>query len=342
MRTPKTVYPDKRIIYHPEVTVCPHCNGPLQLVNHFAWDKTVQTLDGVLSVASRPARCASATCPGATLRIRSAAAQQIALPGSSYGYDVLATIGYQRQQHATFAEIHTALTPTLHISAAHVRHLYQHVYLPLLACHERQQSERLATVAKQHGGLMIALDGLAPEGGEAQLWCIRELLTGLTLRCGWLSQQDQATFEAFLQPLATLDWPILAIVSDKQRGLVPAVAALFPTSPHQFCQAHYLRNLAEPLAAADATFTVRLRKAVRAAVGDLIRAEGHGETEGPGVLTLTGVIPEAPSQSTAAPPPAHDAPASSAEQVVTQVLRRTRYLLTLKGRPPFRLAGCET
>jgi hypothetical protein len=36
--------------------------------------------------------------------------------------------------------------------------------------------------------LIIALDGLAPEGGEPQLWFIRELTSGLTLRSGWLSQ----------------------------------------------------------------------------------------------------------------------------------------------------------
>jgi hypothetical protein len=40
-----------------------------------------------------------------------------------------------------------------------------------------------------------------------------------------------------------------------------------------------------------------------------------------------------------------DAPTASepaAEQVITQLVRHTRYLLTLKGRPPFRLAGLET
>jgi hypothetical protein len=31
-----------------------------------------------------------------------------------------------------------------------------------------------------------------------------------------------------------------------------------------------------------------------------------------------------------------------ADEVITQLLRRTRYLLTLKGRPPLRLAGLET
>jgi transposase-like protein len=44
------------------------------------------------------------------------------------------------------------------------------------------------------------------------------------------------------------------VLSDKQTGLVPAVATVVPHSRHQFCQAHYLRHLAEPLAEADAAF----------------------------------------------------------------------------------------
>ena len=87
------------------------------------------------------------------------------------------------------------------------------------------------------------------------MWFIRARTSGCTLCSGWLSQQDQPTFEAFLKPLTHLEWPILAVLSDKQTGLVPAVASVLPTSRHQFCQAHYLRNLAEPLAAADAAPT---------------------------------------------------------------------------------------
>ena len=64
-------------------------------------------------------------------------------------------------------------------------------------------------------------------------------------------------------PLKHIEWPILAVLSDKQTGLVPAVATVLPNSLYQFCQAHYLRNLAEPLAAADATFKGELRKTVR-------------------------------------------------------------------------------
>jgi hypothetical protein len=349
MRTPKRLYAEERIIYHPELLTCLHCGDLLVPWNYLAWDKTVQTLDGLLSIATRPGRCPHATCPGSRLRLLSATAQRMAPPGSTYGYDVLARIGWLRQhQRATYREMHTNLSFRVPISESHVRYLYQHLYLPLLACHERQQYGRLAQVAKEQGGLIIALDGLAPQAGEPQIWFIRDLSTGLTLRSGWLAQLDQPTFEAFLAPLRHLEWPILAVLSDKQTGLVPAVATALPNSRHQFCQAHYLRNLAEPLAAADAAFKGELRHTVRQRVGDLIRQEPGRPPGHAGVLTVTGLLPSPGEEPTALagqrPTPSAAPPTSApeAEQVITQLLCHTRYLLTLKGRPPFRLAGMET
>jgi len=181
MRTPKSLYAPQRTIYQPELLTCPHCGDLLDLCNYLAWDKIVQTLGGVLSVASRPGRCRHDTCEGADLRLVSAEAQGIALPGSTYGCDVVVRIGWWRQQyHATYPEIHADLSPYIDISRSHVRYLHQHVYLPLLACHERQHRDRLAQVAKQYGGLIVALDGLAPQAGEPQIWFIRELSSGLT------------------------------------------------------------------------------------------------------------------------------------------------------------------
>ena len=349
MRTPKELYPSERMIYKPEVPACPHCGEPLVMYNYLAWDKIVQTLDRVLSVASRPGHCVNPTCPGHGMRLLSAEGQQIALPGSTYGYDVLARIGWLRQERRDiYAEIRDDLASRVQISESHVRYLYQQVYLPLLACHERQYWDCLAQAAQQHGGLFISLDGLAPIGGEPQLWFIRELLTGLTLRSGWLSRFDQATFEAFLQPLSQLPWSILAVLSDKQKGLPPAVSTVLPGARHHFCHAHYLKNLAQPLADADSAFNVELRKAVRREVGPLIRAEKPTEAPQPGLLTVTGLLPDKPAATAeleSQKPESSVAPASDAalaDEVVTHLLRHTRYLLTLKGRPPFRLAGTET
>src|SRR6266545_3573656 len=349
MRTPKSLYAHQRIIYQPELLTCPHCGDLLVMCNYLAWDKTVQTLDQVLSVASRPGHCPHVTCAGSRMRLLSAQAQRLAPSGSTYGYDVLVRIAWWRQEsRATYREIHAALASQIRISASHVGYLYQQVYLPLLACHERQHQDQLAQIAKAQGGLIIALDGLAPQGGEPQIWFIRELTSGLTLRSGWLAQQDQPTFEAFLKPLKHLEWPILAVLSDKQTGLVPAVAAVLPNSRYQFCQAYYLRNRAAPLAEADAAFKVALRQTVRQHVGALIRQEPRTAPGHAGVLTMTGLLPSPPAKPTAPASPSptpwdtHTAPASEADEVITQLFRHTHYLLTLKGRPPFRLAGMET
>jgi hypothetical protein len=282
------------------------------------------------------------------MRLLSAKGQQIAPSRFTYGYDVLARIGWLRQERRdTYAEIRADLAHRVQISESHVRYLYQQVYLPLLACCERQYWACLAQTARQYGGLIIALDGLAPEGGEPQLWFMRELLIGLTLRSGWLSRFDQATFEAFLEPLRELPWPVLAVLSDKQKGLPEAVAAVLPEARHHFCHSHYLKNLAEPLAKADSAFNVELRKAVRAEVGLLIRAEKPSPTPQPAVLTVTGLLPDRPHSAPdtesahTQPVPTDSSDATRADAVVTQLLRHTRYLLTLKGRPPLRLAGIE-
>ncbi len=342
MRTSKELYTDERIIYRPEFSTCPHCEGPLRMYNYLAWDKTVQTLEAVMSIASRPGHCADPTCAGYTMRLLSAEGQQIALSGSTYGYDVLARIGCLRQQgRATYAEIQADLSTRVQISDSHVRYLYNQVYLPFLACYERQQWDKLEEAVQQYRGLILAIDGLAPQGGEPQLWFIRELLTGLTLRSGWLSRQDQTTFEAFLKPVLDLPGPILAVLSDKQRGLLPAVGKVLPHTRHQFCQSHYLKNLAEPLAKEDEAFKVELRKAIRKEVGSLIRSEKTEQKSDGNVLTVTGLLPT--SVSTPHNPTARKEPPESneVEDILLHLTRHSRYLLTLKGRPPFRLAGIE-
>ncbi len=94
-----------------------------------------------------------------------------------------------------------------------------------------------------------------------------------------------------------------------------------------------------------------LRKTVREQVGNVIRQEPQTTPGQAGVLTVTGLLPSAIGAQQAAPgsdaqrqvpiaaPPA---PEPQADAVITQLFRHTRYLLTLKGRPPLRLAGMET
>jgi rRNA maturation protein Nop10 len=344
MRTPREYYPKKPVVYTFELDTCPDCSGPLNIA-YTSGPKTVQTMGGVMTIAHRPRYCPNSHCGRYRGICKSAQWQQIAPRYCTYGYDVIAQIGWLRQTHyERFQAIHEALYPRLQISESEVRQLYHERYLPLLACHERQYLEELKAMSEQ-GGLILSLDGLAPEGGEPQLWVVRELQLGLTLRSGWLSQQDRDTFVNFLHPIADLGLCVVALMSDKQRGLEPAVPIVFPQAKHGFCQMHYLKNAAEPVAAEDQAMKVRLRKNVRSEVGDLIRRE---KAEKPGVLTVTGLVPT-PVEQPQEPTEAESQTSQNAsapivqehEAIVEDLLRRVRYLLTLKGRPPLRLAGVE-
>ena len=345
MRTPREVYSKKPIVYSFELSVCPECQGPLK-VAYTSGAKTVQTMAGVWTIAHQPRYCPDSDCTRLDVLCKSAQWQQIAPRHCTYGYDVIAHIGWSRQTHyQRFEAIHEGLQSRLQISESEVRHLYHDRYLPLLACHEREHLDLLRVVSEQTG-LILSLDGLCPEGGEPQLWVVRELQTDLTLRSGWLSQQDETTFVNFLQPIADLGLRVVAVMSDKQRGLEPAVPVVFPHAKHGFCQTHYLKNAAEPVADEDEAMKVALRKEVRSEVGDLIRQE---KGDKPGVLTVTGLVPtlveepEAPTDDASPqdPPVLLDPVDTEQEVIVQDLLRRVRYLLTLKGRPPFRLAGVE-
>ncbi|MEW5960789.1 MAG: transposase, partial [Chloroflexota bacterium] len=200
-----------------------------------------------------------------------------------------------------------------------------------------------AKTSFSRAGVDLDPDGLAPEGGEPQLWLVRELRTGQTLRSGWLSEQGQTAFENFLRPIAEQGLGVEAVLSDKQRGLVPAVGVVFPQAKHAFCQSHYLGNIAEPVTQADEALKVSLRQQVRAHIGELIRPE---QVEQAGVLTVTGLLPSPIKAEPAVEPvacveaePARPQPEQA--ELETAFKRRVRYELTLKGRPPLRLAGIE-
>lgn len=331
MRTPRTFYAGKPIVYSYELEFCVGCEGRLR-VAYTSNAKTLLTMSDVSRNVHQPRVCRNPDCAHYGIHHRSARWEQSAPRHCTFGYDVIAQIGWMRQTHLQqFETIHESLRPHLELSESQVRHLYHERYLPLLACNERQNWHQLNELSAQNG-LILSLDGLCPDGGEPQLWVVRELQSGLTLRSGWMSQQDEAAFVNFLQPIADAELHVDAVLSDKQRGLEPAVPNVFPQAKHAYCQMHYLKNIAEPVAEEDEAMKVALRKDVRSRVGTLIRQE---KIESPGVLTVTGMIPspiEEPPLEKAEDAPGQDSPMlsdpveSEREAIVQDILRRVRYL----------------
>lgn len=274
-RRPKQLVVQQRRIYHAELERCPACGSRLHLSGHYQWRKTVQHLDGVVYVASRSKECRLEGCLRFGKRYPSAGAQAEALPYSTYGLDVVAQIGWWRdREHLGGAEIYDRLCEKIQIGRRHVDLLAQQ-YRVLLACAERPQPERWTQAVETYGGLIVSLDGLEPEGAQEQLWVVREVLTDTVLAAGWLPRVTQETLETLLTPVKGWfdrhQWPLLATLSDKQVPLEKAVKSVWPDVPHQWCQAHYLRNVADPLYERDRALKTGLRRDVRRQIRDSLR-----------------------------------------------------------------------
>jgi len=183
MRTRRELYTERTMICKCELEYCPVCKGKMT-VAYCSGPKTVQTMKGVYALTHLPKQCINPNCRKYGEKWKSAKWQRTAPQSCTYGYDVIARVGWLRQTgKEPFAIIQAMLATRLKICETQVRNLYHERYLPLLACHERQSWDQLRVIADQ-SGLVLSLDGLAPEGGEPQLWVVRELHSGLTLRSG--------------------------------------------------------------------------------------------------------------------------------------------------------------
>lgn len=60
-----------------------------------------------------------------------------------------------------------------------------------------------------------------------------------------------------------LDRPVAGWMSDKQDAFVQGIAAVFPGTPHGYCQNHFLRDVAKPVLEADSHAKVQMRRKVR-------------------------------------------------------------------------------
>jgi hypothetical protein len=221
-------------------------------------------LDKVVYVASQGKECGNEQCAYHGQVYTAATAQTVTVPECTYGLDVIAQIGWWRErEHLNRQQIHQRLDACgVQLSEREVDHLYAR-YQVLLACAERLEGERLAAIVGERGGLIISLDGLAPEGATEQLWVVREVQSEVVLVVGWLPRVNHETLGALLQPVADLGLPLLATVSDKQGCVKKALGEVWPDVPHQWCQSHYLGNATKPIYARDSALKTELRQQIR-------------------------------------------------------------------------------
>lgn len=212
----------------------------------------IQTLTNLLHVIGKGKKCASGACAHGALRYRSPEVGRLVLKAHEFGRDIVLWAGDQHvRENVSIARIHRRLVGdfTVPICERSVGNLVND-YLALCQC-VAGDSGRVRARLKHQGGIVLCVDGVHFDEASPVLYVQRDAISGEVL----YAERHLAQGKADLVPMlrrsaelaAELEVPILGIASDKERSLVPAIAEVFPGVPHQFCQTHFLKNVAEPL-----------------------------------------------------------------------------------------------
>ncbi len=237
MRKKKVFTQTVKRIFHPEMKQCLDCGSRLRRSVTIS-ERTVITLSQVLRVVHCGYRCPAADCPGSKRLYRSMEADALALPGFTFGLDILLLVGQLRlREHQTVDEIHRTLTQRLAligqtICRREMLFLFE-AYTALLRWKEEVQENK---------GLLLSVDGIQPDNGNETIYLVRDVLTGRILTAENVTDSTKERLKQVLAPVVALDLPVIGVISDAQPTELQAVAELWPQAPHQICQFHAIRE----------------------------------------------------------------------------------------------------
>ena len=254
----------KRQIYVSAVSHCVHCGAELRVRPNWHMRKTIQTMKGPLFLAGRAKVCENEKCSHQGMRYYASQVLLLSLPSSTYGLDVLAYIGWRHEQdQRQFVEIQRELNQKgIEINERNVGKLYRQ-YLALLGATSQAIRKRLDGMVEKHGGLVLGVDALQPEGHGSLLYVLYEILSGTVVSAIQLEAPNEKELTAWLQ--AYQMYPVLASITDGEERIIAALRTVWPNAPRQRCQAHFLSNLADEVLEED----TRLRKQMRMDLGGL-------------------------------------------------------------------------
>ncbi|MNI53066.1 hypothetical protein D3C73_1078810 [compost metagenome] len=206
--------------------------------------------------------CPHPDCPYPKSYYRSAEADALVMKHTSYGFDVLALVGELRfKHHYTLSELHEELSGRgVVTSKRNCERLYERYLTLLRASVTDHLREALIEVVNEHGGLLLSLDGVQPEKGNETLYVVREGFSGSILAAQNLKSGSAEEQKRILEPIEQLGFPIIGLLSDGQHSIRLAMSDLWPDVPYQYCQYHYLKDIAKPAMDLDRKLKTGIKK----------------------------------------------------------------------------------
>lgn len=223
----------------PEV-VCPAC-GHDAVISQWR-GRHIERLTGLHLLAMRDRRCPVLTCPGRATIFRPTEEHQFALKKDVYGLDVMFEIAERRlQDDLSFEEITRRLNARgIPISLKTTCETFKR-FVALTSCCAGE-SEEVRQKLRDQGGTVVMIDGVQFDDRSPVLYLVVDTISRTPLFAERHAVRSAEGLKPLLLRLKAMKVPILAFVTDMEKGLVPAIRAVFPDVPHQFCQLHFLKR----------------------------------------------------------------------------------------------------
>jgi len=222
--------------FRPSITHCCGCGGELKV------SKTRTRTASSLHVGPFHARETVLICKPCSHTYRSEELCDLVPPGANFGYDVMIYAGNAlflryRNEEEVVAEL---AGKNIQISPREVSLLGMKFITYLSMAHQRRAPQITADM-QSRGGYICHLDATC-EGGNPLLMSSIDSLSEIVLGNVKLPAEDAEHIVPFLERIKKAYGVPLALVHDMGRGILKAIAIVFPKVPDFICHFHFLRD----------------------------------------------------------------------------------------------------
>jgi hypothetical protein len=225
------------VVFRPSITQCSDCGHDLNV------QKTRTRSISTLHVGRFRAREVFLTCKWCGHTERSEELCALVPPGANFGYDVMVYAGKalflrHRNEQEVVAEL---AQQNVQISPREVSLLGMRFVVHLALAHQRRASD-ITKDMQSRGGYICHLDATC-EGGDPLLMSSIDSLSEIVLGNVKLPAEDEQHIVPFLRRIKDAYGIPLALVHDMGKGILKAVATVFPEVPDFICHFHFLRDI---------------------------------------------------------------------------------------------------
>jgi len=229
------------IDFSPAAEHCPICGGALQVL------KTRCKRLVTLAIGPFKAREIITVCPCDQTVLTSEELRHLSPAGCRFGFDVLVYVGQALflRNRAVKEIVQDLWEKNVHISEREVSFLGRKFIIYLSLAHRDSQA-RLKAAMQRKGGYILHIDGTC-EGGSPMLFAGLDELSGVVLESIKIPSEHVDTLVPFLKGIRERFGVPLGVVHDMGRGILAAVATVFPGVADYICHFHFLRDIGKDL-----------------------------------------------------------------------------------------------